>query len=102
MNILFVTISLTRTKGIKKTFTVAKGTELALPPITRILFEHEKYGQATEVGVCHGVGVTAKRDFKFDLSVKQVTLFALDLLQKCYKFAINVLFICCIFALVML
>jgi hypothetical protein len=45
-----------------------------LPLITRVLFEHEKFGYTTEEGVVHGVGVVAKKDLIFNPSEKQVHL----------------------------
>ena len=43
-----------------------------LPLITRVLFEHDKFGYTTEEGVVHGVGVVAKKDLIFSPTEKQV------------------------------
>jgi hypothetical protein len=45
-----------------------------LPLITRVLFEHDKFGYTTEEGVVHGRGVVAKKDLIFSPTEKQVNL----------------------------
>ena len=42
------------------------------PPITRVWFDHAKYGKITNVGVVSGFGVVGNKDYTFKPAITQV------------------------------